>query len=410
MAMQNQIASVLFVHAGGTKTGTSALQNFLEMERDQLHRFGLSYENSCGIKSVHEITSGNGDPLFVMLRDAESTDEALGRAILSYFNGTRRAICSCEGFEELDQAGWARFSQIAANSGVHLEVVFYVRDVLPFFWSGYDQAIKRHGEYRTFVHWATQASWNHGIALKALASQIAPHKIHVLHYREGTRSVFDSFLGVLGIDGVFKLDPLYKNMQVNRSLTRPEREALKLANAVLGKTYSRELSDLLIYSNPNAKSEPVFVGKRGNKLLVDRFADEVGWVNETFFNCRSVVSVLPNAIPKQTEKRSVKAWNPTERNIADKLSYVWAVNKLGTVKADVERSTMDQLNATAVRYRQRLHPELPPDFNVLAYLARNPDVLFSGVDPIQHYLLNGRSEGRLYEYTWEDRSVAQRGG
>ena len=81
MAPQKQIASVLFVHAGGTKTGTSALQNFFEMERDQLHKLGISYENSCGIKSVHEITSGNGDPLYVMLRDAESTDDALGCAI-----------------------------------------------------------------------------------------------------------------------------------------------------------------------------------------------------------------------------------------------------------------------------------------------------------------------------------------
>ena len=230
-----------------------------------------------------------------------------------------------------------------------------------------------------------------------------------MHYQDGTRSIFDSFLAVLGVDGVFKLDPLYKNMQVNRSLTKPEREALKPANAVLGKTYSRELSDLLIYANPNAKAEPVYVGKRGNKLLLDRFADEVRWVNDTFFNGRDVVSVLPQAIKKQKE-RSAKVWNPTERNVADKLSYVWAINRLGTVKADVERSTMDQLNATAIRYRQKRNPELPADFNVLAYLARNPDVLFSGVDPVQHYLLQGKSEGRAYEYAWEDTSVTEHRG
>src|ERR1700676_4572331 len=121
MAISRQNDKVLFLHAGGTKTGTSALQNFLELEKDQLRRFGLSYENTCGIKSVHEITSGNGAPLHVMLRDAESTDDDLGRMIMSYFNETRRAICSCEGFEELNQKSWAKLVQVAGSLGVHLE-------------------------------------------------------------------------------------------------------------------------------------------------------------------------------------------------------------------------------------------------------------------------------------------------
>jgi hypothetical protein len=407
MSIYLQNEKVLFVHAGGTKTGTSALQNFFEMERDQLRRFGLSYENVCGIKSVHEITSGNGVPLLVMLRNAESTDDDLGRMILSYFKETRRAICSCEGFEELDQTGWTKFAQVASSVGVHLAIIFYVRDVVPFFWSGYDQAIKRHGEHRPFAQWAAQANWNHGAALKRLSAQIPIHDIHVMHYHERTRSIFESFLDVIGIDAAFNIEPVHKTSQVNRSLTKHEREALKLANAVLGKAYSRELSDLLIYSNPNAKSEPVFVGKRGNKMLLERFGSEVKWVNETFFNERDVVSVLPVGRTCAPERMAVNNWSPIERNVADKLSYIWAVNQLGTIKEDVERLTMDQLNAVAIRYSQRTNPDLPPDFNVLAYLARNPDVLFSGVDPIQHYLLNGRGEGRLYKYGPQDDFDAQ---
>jgi hypothetical protein len=407
MAIHKNNGNVLFVHAGGTKTGTSAMQNFFEMEKDQLRNFGVSYENRCGIRAVHEITSGNGDPLYVMLRDGEATDDDVGRVILSYFNKTRRAICSCEGFEELDQKCWQRLANIAGHLGIHLELIFYVRDVVPFFWSGYDQVIKRHGEYRPFTQWVGQANWNHGTALRVLAAHIPIDDIHVMHYEEGTRSIFETFLSVIGIDANFKVEPLYKNMKVNRSLTRQEREALKLANQALGKTYSRELSDLLIYANPNARAEPVFVGRRANKILVDRFGADVDWVNQTFFHGTQVVAVLPRSAAKPAEERPAKAWNPMERNVADKLSYVWAVNKLGAVKADVERQTMDQLNAVAIRYWQHTHPELPVDFDVLAYLARNPDVLFSGVDPIQHYLLNGRSEGRLYKYGLEDRVPTQ---
>jgi hypothetical protein len=407
MSVHTQQDKVLFVHAGGTKTGTSALQNFLEMERDQLRRYGLSYENACGIKSVHEITSGNGGPLNAMLRDEESTDSDVSRVILSYFNETRRAICSCEEFEELGDKGWTRFAHLAGGVGVRLEIVFYVRDVVPFFLSGYDQAIKRHGEHRSFAQWAAQAIWNHGAALRQLSASIPTHSIHVVHFHEQARSIFESFLDVIGINAAFSIEPVYKNVRVNRSLTKQEREALKLANAVLGKAYSRELSDLLIYSNPNARSEPVFVGKRGNKMLLERFATEVKWVNETFFNERNVVSVTPAGKAHPPEQLSVNGWNPTERNVADKLSYIWAINRLGAVKEDVERLTMDQLNAVAIRYSQNTHPDLPPDFNVLVYLARNPDVLFSGVDPIQHYLLNGRGEGRLYKYGPKDISAAQ---
>jgi hypothetical protein len=408
MAISGQSDKVLFLHAGGTKTGTSALQNFLEIEKNQLRRFGLSYENSCGIKSGHEITSGNGAPLNAMLRDPESTHDDLVRMILSYFNGTRRAICSCEDFEELDQKRWTKLVQLAGNLGIHLELIFYVRDVMPFFWSGYDQAIKCDGEHRPFVHWAAQANWNHGVALREIAAQIPVHNIHVMHYEERTRAIFESFLNVMGIDATFNVEPLYKNTKVNRSLTKQEREALKLANSVLGTTYSRELSDLLIYSNPNAKSEPVFVGKRGHKLLLDRFRSDVNWVNETFFNGRNVVSISTVETARGSERKTVKSWNPAERNVADKLSYIWAINQLETIKADVERLTIAQLDAAARRYSQHTHPDLPTDFNVLAYLVRNPDVLFSGVDPVQHYLLNGRSEGRQYKYSAEGSVDAQR--
>lgn len=408
MAINGQNSKVLFLHAGGTKTGTSALQNFLEMERNQLLRFGLSYENSCGIKSVQEITSGNGDPLYAVLANPESTDDDLARMILSYFNGRRRAICSCEGLEELNEKSWAKLARISGNLGVHLELIFYVRDVIPFFWSGYDQAIKRHGEHRPFAQWAAQANWNHGVALRKIAAQIPFHNIHVMHYDERTRAIFESFLSVLGIDATFNVEPLHKNTRVNRSLTKQEREALKLANSVLGTAYSRELSDLLIYSNPNAKSDPVFIGKRGHKLLFDRFRSDVSWVNETFFNGRDVVSVASVESIRGSERRHAKMWNPTERNVADKLSYIWAINQLGTIKADMERLTMEQLNAVARRYSRHTHPDLPADFDVLAYLARNPDVLFSGVDPVQHYLLHGRSEGRLYKYG-PDSSVGTQG-
>jgi hypothetical protein len=41
-------------------------------------------------------------------------------------------------------------------------------------------------------------------------------------------------------------------------------------------------------------------------------------------------------------------------------------------------------------------PELPADFNVLDYLLLNPDVLRSNIDPVEHYLIDGKRENRQY--------------
>jgi hypothetical protein len=396
--MYRQNDKVLFVHAGGAKTGTSALQNFLEMEKHQLHKLGYSYENSPAMVSAYEITSGNGELLYAKLCGTEPTDGDIGRVILSYFNGTRKAICSSESFQDLDLRSWGRFAQIARNVGVHIELIFYVRDVIPFLQSVYDQMIKRHGEYRPFAIWSSNATWDHGTALRKIVAQVPPQRIHALHYEGRRKSLIESFLSIIGIEAVFKIEPFFKNTKINRSLTKQEREAIKFANSLLSETHSRELSDLLIYANPNAKSEPVFISKRMSKLLLNRFGPDVRWVNQTFFNSREVVSLLPVEDLRGREKRPVRRWNPGERNIADKLSYIWAINKLGSIKAETERMTIDKLNARVIRHWGQEHPDLPPDFNVLVYLTRNPDILFSGVDPVQHYLVNGRSEGRSYSF------------
>ena len=107
---------VLFVHAGGAKTGTSALQNFLKMEKDQLYKLGYSYENSPAMASEYGMNSGNGELLYAKLRDAAPTDDDIGRVILSYFNGTRRAICSSESLQDLDLESWGRFPKLLTIS------------------------------------------------------------------------------------------------------------------------------------------------------------------------------------------------------------------------------------------------------------------------------------------------------
>jgi len=46
--------------------------------------------------------------------------------------------------------------------------------------------------------------------------------------------------------------------------------------------------------------------------------------------------------------------------------------------------------------RFALHPDVPADFDAVFYLTAHPDLVAAGVDPYQHYVTYGKSEGRRY--------------
>lgn len=59
-------------------------------------------------------------------------------------------------------------------------------------------------------------------------------------------------------------------------------------------------------------------------------------------------------------------------------------------------SIVDEFRA---RYQSLVdqHRKLPKDFYSEKYLALHPDVKEGGMNPIKHYILYGRNEGRLYK-------------
>ena len=74
---------------------------------------------------------------------------------------------------------------------------------------------------------------------------------------------------------------------------------------------------------------------------------------------------------------------------------------LGVVLQKASSSLQDQ----RVRLHHRLraldrenlsHPELPQDFDTVAYLLLNPDVLESDIPVVHHFLSHGKREGRSF--------------
>lgn len=64
--------------------------------------------------------------------------------------------------------------------------------------------------------------------------------------------------------------------------------------------------------------------------------------------------------------------------------------------AEAAKRLVARMIASKTDQASELHKLLPPDFDPAAYLRKNPDLQAAGVDPVKHWLLHGRNEGRLY--------------
>jgi hypothetical protein len=67
----------LYIHAGGSKAGSSAIQNFLTIHADELRKLGFFYKTTTKLEHDWMITSGNGYELFKRLRNYQSIDSII---------------------------------------------------------------------------------------------------------------------------------------------------------------------------------------------------------------------------------------------------------------------------------------------------------------------------------------------
>lgn len=390
----------LFIHAGGSKTGSSALQNFLEINATRLESHGFSYGHRLNIKSENQITSGNGEYMYNTLKVEHTTEVTIDNVVLSYFGESNNAICSSELFQLLPAQCWRKLQESSIRLGVTLNVIFYLRNVIPFLQSSYGEAIKRFGEYRLFDQWIVESDWGHYSSLKVIADEVPLLNIQVRHFDRVRKNLIHVFLSALGINPLCDFNQEIQIQQVNRSLTNLERDILIKVNSLLGNAYTSELSDLFINANPLVQGELVSYDKKTEEFLLNRFSSEVDWINNTFFDGQAAVTVLPmGSDPLEIKQDQNLMINQSPNNATEKQVLDWALEKLKTIQNETECRILDSLNnAVSQNASKNYPPEIPTDFDALAYLLLNRDVLHAGMDPIQHYINHGMAEGRSFRF------------
>lgn len=376
------MSQTLYLHIGGGKTGSSAIQNYLELNADELGKYGIAYYNKINISSPYEITSGNGIPLASALLSGNGSSD-IETLIKSYIGHQEKGICSSEMFSELKKEHFEAIIRCANKIDVNIQIIIYVRDVVPYFLSAYDQRIKRHGECRPFKKWVSNFDYKHFVTLNEISTLFDKKCISTIHYETSAIDLIGSFFGALGVN-ILTFQNGGDSTIVNRSLCREERSAIRAINRINGGLYSTEISDMLISINPNTTSDKIALDCGTVNYLQTNFQDQVSWINKYFFDGKSIVSI--HKMQPTTKQNKISC----RKLIHDAVSE-WCKNEKQVIAAIKLFCEENKYN-----YTQNKHL-LPDDFDCIDYLTINRDVFLAEVDPSDHYYRNGMAEGRQYK-------------
>ena len=407
----------LYIHAGGGKTGTSGVQIFLSLIASQLKSHDYFYDHSLDTTATSTSSCGNGLPLFHLLKKNNFTEAKLDDLLLRYFGPCSNAICSSEYLSSCTPMHWERLNESSRRLNISVNVIFYVRDLVPFMLSAYDQFIKNHHEHRSFDEWARHSRyariWRHAEGLRSIAAILPRSSIRVIHYKERSTDSIQSFLDLLGLGDIAPVNRKAFPSRLNRSLTPKERKiliALKSASTgVVGKPLrTKELADLFMHSHPNPEAEQETCNSALASMLAARFENDVNWINDTFFGGSEVVSVSKSS--GQQNSRETSATTTATDGSTESIALEWATEELVTAQSRAQHELLNRLDRIVKHYSQQWrpllpHPQRPSDFDVLAYVLLNRDVLLADIDPVMHFIAHGMSEGRSYSFLEEQPSV-----
>ena len=132
---------MVIFHIGAPKTGTSAIQRFLASNIGNLRAVGLDYLNGEPRRGdLH--TTGNGLPVFLYFERTEAEPAKLESLIDGYFETQRTAVVSSELLSSISAAGWRNIIDACRAADAAPFVIYYVRNVHPFYLSTYNQVVK----------------------------------------------------------------------------------------------------------------------------------------------------------------------------------------------------------------------------------------------------------------------------
>lgn len=247
--------SILYLHIGGPKTGSTFLQSVFRTNRSTLLEMGIHYPSGNEYPNVTPTswTSGNGDGI---LESPEAFASALeeirhnpGSSLLYSHEGLRNEVCKAEKVSFMPA--------IARDYGFsRIKVLFFVRDPVAYAASVWQQFVKYNGLYETLderIMHSTFMIKNYKTSediLEHLSNNEA-FDLTALNYSRCTDKLFDIVTDWLGVSGASLTKP--EAERINRSLTTAELTLQLAMNRILGgdaKIVAKALTETLTDIRP----------------------------------------------------------------------------------------------------------------------------------------------------------------
>jgi hypothetical protein len=380
---------VLVFHTGIHKTGSTALQTYLAHNADRLKKAGVAYVYATAKRQG----PGNGQHLFELMHNRKVTPSQIDDLLTVHLDNCPTAIISSEDFTHFGLTEWQQIAEASQRLRGQVRTVTFVRDLAPYCSSLHAQLRGSGESHDTFKAFSAQSDIFVRIfdSLKCLLQTFKPESMTVLHYESVIAGIDKAFLGALGLPcDPYDTAPLLE--RANRSLTELEQDIVLRVTKSAGLQLARGLSGHLKVRRPDLKFTMHFDARLVAQLST-RYASELEWLNQTFFGSESVVQVarnLPDGQPK------VELTEAVSRDIyCDVID--WCLGRL----TDSQKESFLQMGRLLreIDWNLAADPLVPPDFDPMAYLAHNPDIVRNGTPPFRHFITIGHKEHRIWKWT-----------
>ncbi|MBT9288100.1 hypothetical protein [Prosthecodimorpha staleyi] len=382
----------IYLHVGMPKTGSTYLQNALDLLSHQSVMIHTSYPVLDQNEDFGRIQSGNGQFVAAQLSvnnvsdvAAETVSQRLRDILDAADNSKPNLLISSELFSWAPPQRMACLLEILGSHARSVEILVFVRPFERLCRASYHQKVKRRsysGEYdETFFE----------IFSKQLVAQLSviggiPNIVHVLDYRQS--GLLGALLSALGEDP--RLAEAIPEQVVNRSLTGPELQILRGVNSVFRDDgLATRISNRWIRSNPDAASDEDSVD-RARVLDVFRrvLAENAGRLESP--TCQEMLRRLISNVGNPAVDDTVAGPRPAGNTV--EAACVESAELLRMALEEIAKSVNPDQSID--RYTRSLTPTRET-FDPVHYLLLNRDVLAAGIDPVQHYRRSGHLEGRF---------------
>jgi hypothetical protein len=373
----------LVIFTGTHKTGSTALHRYLAANRQALAGLGVRYE----ISGFQQGFFGNGQSLFDLLYLQQVNSAEVDKKVEEYIAHSERAICLSEDLTRFDRREWELLSAAFLRLGIRPRFLTFVRNISSFYSSGHSEMAKAGLTSKSFAEFCTSNHYAYVMrSLKSIAETFGTTTMSVCHYDSIASAIERPLLELLDLKST-QLDRSVLTLRSNRSLIDHELNLMLRLNAATGGQHAAELTQLFTERRPDVRRRlhfsPAVVA-----TLEARHAKDVEWVNRTFFGGENSLRIsAENPVPECEDTADSQLRIEIDGDfVAWCLKRMKSNHQQGVDFVSSRLKSIDWVNSN--------HASIPKNFDPVAYLILNQDLLNSQVKPFEHYIRYGQHEPR----------------